>query len=106
MIGLAHECVADMQRKLLRPAEAAASQQAGEVVARRSQMQCANPGCVRRLREDGAPLDVCVKYRRTFYCGTVCQTADWKREGGHKAECKALIAEGKAAATVGRGEPE
>ena len=51
--------------------------------ARRSQTQCANPGCVRQLREDGAPLDVCIKCRRTFYCSKVCQTADWRRKGGH-----------------------
>ena len=43
------------------------------------------------MRDDGAPLDVCIKCRRTFYCGKACQTADWKA-GGHKAECKALAA--------------
>ena len=69
------------------------------LVMRRSQIDCAGPGCSRKLREDGpAPLDVCVKCRRTFYCGKVCQTADWKRKGGHKAECKEFIA---AAAKVG-----
>ena len=46
---------------------------------------------MRRQQEDGAPLDVCVKCRCTFYCGKACQTSDWK--AGHKAECKALIAE-------------
>ena len=78
----------------------AAAAQVGAVhttILRRSQVACAGPGCPRRLREDGAPLDVCVKCRRTFYCGKACQTADWKREGGHRAECKALIAEGKVA---------
>ena len=63
-------------------------------VNRRSQTLCANSGCVRRVREDGAPLDVCVKCRRTFYCGKACQTADCK--AGHRKECKALVAEGGA----------
>ena len=65
-------------------------------VARRSQIACAGLECERRLREDGAPLDVCVNCRRTFYCGKACQTADWK--AGHKKECKALIAGAAAAA--------
>ena len=65
---------------------------------RRSQTYCGGPGCTLKLRLDGAPLDVCVKCRRTFYCGKACQTADWKREGGHRAECKALIAAAAAAA--------
>ena len=64
-------------------------------ISRRSQVACAGPGCERRLREDGAPLDVCVTCRRTFYCGKACQTADWKPR--HKAECKALVAEAAAA---------
>ena len=62
---------------------------------RRSQSACAGPGCVRRMREDGAPLDVCVNCRRTFYRGKACQTADWK--AGHRKECKALVAESAAA---------
>ena len=61
---------------------------------RRSQVACAGPGCTRKLREDGGSLDVCVNCRRTCYCGKACQTADWKK--GHKAECKALIAEASA----------
>ena len=65
-------------------------------VARRSQTNCSGPGCSLKLRPDGAPLDVCVNCRRTFYCGKACQIADWKREGGHRKECKALVAEGKA----------
>ena len=67
---------------------------------RRSQIHCAGPGCERQLREDSAPLDVCVKCWRTFYCGKACQTTGWKREGGHKAECKALIAEAAAVDNV------
>ena len=67
---------------------------------RRSQIHCAGPDCERRLRLDGAPLDQCAGCLRTFYCGKACQTADWKREGGHKAECKALIAEAAAAAAA------
>ena len=76
---------------------------AANAMFRRSQQHCAGPGCLRNVREDGAPLDVCVKCRRTFYCGKDCQTADWKREGGHKAECKALIAEGKTAVAAATG---
>ena len=51
------------------------------------------------MRAGGAPLDVCVKCRRTFYCCKACQTADLKRGGGggvYRAECNALIAEAKA----------
>ena len=84
--------------RLDRPLEAEAAGYAALAISRRSQTACAGPGCSRKLREDGAPLDVCVKCRRTCYCGKACQTADWKREGGHKAECKALIAATKAAA--------
>ena len=73
---------------------------AAALLTRRSQTACAGPGCNRQLREDGAPLDVCVKCRRTCYCSKECQTADWYRGGGHKAECKALIAEEAAAATA------
>ena len=65
-------------------------------LSRRLQTRCAGPGCERRVREDGAPLHVCVKCRRTFYCGKGCQTADWKAE--HKPECKSLIAEAAVAA--------
>ena len=36
-------------------------------IARRSQTACAGPGCSKKLREDGAALDVCVNCRRTFY---------------------------------------
>ena len=95
---LAH--ISSCQSMLGRDDEAAVSNAALLSTMRRSQVNCPNPGCPRRLREDGAPLDVCVKCRRTFYCGKACQTADWKREGGHKAECKTLIAEGKAAAAA------
>ena len=54
-------------------------------------------GAVGGRRAAGRARQVC---RRTFYCGKVCLTADWKREGGHKAGCKALIAEGKGAAAA------
>ena len=64
---------------------------------RRSQTACAGPGCTRKLKADGKPLDVCVMCRRTFYCGKDCQTADWKAV--HKKECKALIAAAAAAAS-------
>ena len=65
-------------------------------VARRSQIACAAEGCTRKMKADGAALDVCVNCRRTFYCGKACQTADWK--AGHKAECKALAAESEESA--------
>ena len=87
--------------------EASSAASAAAVLTRRSQTHCAGPGCARRLREDGAPRDVCVKCRDTFYCGKACQTADWKREGGHKAECKVLIAMAAAAAeAAGTGATE
>ena len=90
-------------RGLSRDTEAASVQISAELSERRCQTHCSGPGCERRLRPDGAPLNVCIKCRRTFYCGKDCQTADWKREGGHRAECKALIAEGKAAAPAAVG---
>ena len=83
--------LARVQGKLGDVERAASSLAASIAVARRSQSYCSGPGCVRRQQEDGAPLDVCVKCRCTFYCGKACQTSDWK--AGHKAECKALIAE-------------
>ena len=86
-------CIAEVHSKLGNRPEAYAAQTASIRVARRSQTLCAGPDCERQMRGDGAPLDVCVKCRRTFYCGKECQTADWKREGGRKAECKELIAE-------------
>ena len=92
--------IADIQARLGDVAGAARSRYDALAAARRLQTRCAGPECPRKLREDGAPLDVCVKCRATFYCGKACQTADWKREGGHKAECKALIAKGKAAAAA------
>ena len=67
---------------------------ASAAVVRRSQTACAGPGCTRNVKADGRPLEQCGKCRRTYYCSVACQTADWKREGGHKAECKALVAEG------------
>ena len=70
---------------------------AGVSLGRRSQTQCSGPDCKRTMRHDGEPLDVCVMCRVTFYCSKACQTADWKAEGGHKAECKALIAEAEGA---------
>ena len=57
-------------------------------IVRRSQTACAGPGCARKLREDGAPLDQCTGCLRTFYCGTACQTADWKRKGGTRRSAR------------------
>ena len=90
--------IAEVNRRLGRGSAADAAVSEHTALSRRSQIACAGPGCRRKLREDGAPLDVCVKCRRTLYCGKDCQTADWKREGGYKAECKALIAAAAAAA--------
>ena len=98
-------CIAGVYEAMDQPEPAAELRAAAALILRRSQTNCANPGCKRQLREDGAPLDVCVKCRRTFYCGKACQTADWKREGGHKAESKALIAEGKAAGAGAAASP-
>ena len=94
-IGSALRTLAVAQSQLGITAAAATAISAATVVGRRSQTACAGPDCERKLREDGAPLDVCIKCRRTFYCGKACQTADWK--AGHRAECKSLVAEGKAA---------
>ena len=93
--------IRDANELLGRQADSDAAGAEAVHLSRRSQMNCAGPGCVRQLREDGAPLDVCIKCRRTFYCGKACQTADWKREGGHRTECKVLVAEAVAGAAAG-----
>ena len=93
-LALSQENIARAQALLGDVAAANASIAASTAVARRSQVACAGPGCKLRLRPDGAPLDVCVSCRCTFYCGKACQTADWK--AGHRAECKVLIAEAAA----------
>ena len=71
-----------------REAEAEAMRAECTAIQRRSQINCAGPGCARHLREDGAPLDVCVKCSATFYCGKACQTADWKREGATRRSAR------------------
>ena len=73
-------------------------------ISHRSQSSCSGPSCKQWSRPDGAPLDVCNGCLRIFYCSMACQTADWKREGGHKAECKAVAAEGRAAAAAAAEE--
>ena len=78
----AHSRIASALNNLGRGPEAAAAREAATTINRRAQVACAGTGCKLRLRPDGAPLDVCVKCRCTFYCGKACQTADWKREGG------------------------
>ena len=94
-------CIVKSNLKLDRhDAAAAAAGAEADAAGRRSQIACSAPGCRQQLREDGAPLDVFVKCRCTHYCSKACQTIDWKREGGHKAECKALIAEGKGEAPL------
>ena len=95
-INVALLLVSDMLTGLGRDAEAQEAMGESTALRRRSQADCAGPGCERRLRPDGAPLDVCNNCRRTCYCSKACQTADWK--AGHKAECKALIAAAAAAA--------
>ena len=50
------------------PFHTAASNAEALAISMRSQSHCAGPGCELHLRPDGAPLDVCVKCRRTFYC--------------------------------------
>ena len=86
--------------KLGRGAAATSARAAASSASLRSQLQCAGPGCPRKAREDGAPLEQCGGWLRTYYCGRACQAAHWKR-GGHKAECKALAAEGRAAEASG-----
>ena len=101
-IGEALMKACKMKYALGRDEEAYTDMDATIAIMRRSQVFCSGPRCLRKVREDGAPLDVCVKCRRTFYCSKACQTADWKREGGHKAECKALIAEATAEAAAAK----
>ena len=84
-----------------RAKEALAPRAAAAVIERRSQTHCSGSNCARTLREDGAPLDVCVNCRCTFYCGKACQTADWKAV--HKKECKELIEAASAAAAAAVG---
>ena len=96
VLGLISQAHTSLGRHTTTKAAAVRSEE--EALKRRSQIACAGPDCDRKLRKDGAPVDVCVKCRRTFYCNKACQNADWIRKGGHKAECKALIAEAKAAA--------
>ena len=79
---------------------AADAASASIAVARRSQTRCAGPDCPRTVKEDGRPLEQCQGCKRTYYCSLECQLADWQRRGGHKAECKALKAETKAAAAA------
>ena len=96
--------IAQSYRRLGMTELAAEAESQAATLFRRSQTRCAGPGCPRKSREDGVPLNVCVKCRATFYCGKACQTADWMREGGHKAECKALIAAAKVAAQAAAGK--
>ena len=96
LIGAALNSISDLQELLGNPDAAAAAAAASIAAARRCQTICFGPNCTHRMRPDGAPRDVCVNCRCTFYCGKVCQTADWKAE--HKKECKVLIAAAAAAA--------
>ena len=71
-----------------------------DFLTRRSQVHCAGP----RLQNPatGGRREQCAGCLRTHYCSVACQTADWRRKGGHKAECKALAAEGRAAAAAAK----
>ena len=73
------ENIANSQLKLGRGEEAHAALVEAIKLRRRLQTQCAGPACSRYMREDGAPLDVCVNCRCTFYCGKACQTAAGRR---------------------------
>ena len=73
-----------------RNADAVAYEREAATMRRRSQRNCAGPGCEQHSRPDGAPLDQCAGCMCTHYCSVACQRADWK--AGHKAECKALRA--------------
>ena len=91
MIGLA-------QSALGMTDEARLSQKAADQSFRRSQVHCAGPGCNLQQRPEGAPLDQCAGCLRTHYCSVACQAADWKRKGGHTAECSTLAAAAVAGA--------
>ena len=80
--------------------EARLSQKAATHSFRRSETYCAGPDCKHSQRPDGTPLHQCAGCLRTYYCSVACQTADWRRKGGHKGECKALAAEGREAAAA------
>ena len=95
--------IGEAQSALGMPDEARISMAAAAYSLRRSQVNCAGPGCNLQQRPDGTPLDQCAGCLRTYYCCVACQTADWKRKGGHKAECKALAAEWKAAGAAAPG---
>ena len=95
-----HYCSVVCQRgdwELQHRAECAALVAAAAAVAP-AVARCAGPGCVRMRRGDGAPLDQCAGCLHTHYCGKACQTAHWK--GGQRAECKAMVTGGRAAAAV------
>ena len=92
--------VGEAQSALGMADEAHRSLTAADLSTRRSQVHCAGPNCKLNQRHDGAPLDQCAGCLRTYCCSVACQAADWKRKGGHKAECKALAAEGRAGAAA------
>ena len=100
-IALVTRNIGEAQSALGMPDEARISKAAAAYSLRRSQVHCAGPNCTLQQRPDGAPLDQCAGCLRTHYCSVACQTADWKRRGGHKAECQALAAGKAAAVTTG-----
>ena len=102
-IGSVLKSISAVNTTLGRTEAARVSQLAALQIARRSQVHCAGPSCERRTKEDDALLDQCAGCLRTYYCSVACQTADWK--AGHRKECKALAAEGRAAAAAAAAGP-
>ena len=103
-IAIALRRLSELKARQGLKAEAADALAASDAIRRRSQTRCGEPDCDRKTREDGTPLTMCVACKRTHYCSVACQTADWRREEGHKGECKALaagVAAEVAAATKG-----
>ena len=92
-IAVVLDCIGAIHRRMDRPDAACTASAAATAIFRRSETFCTGPHCERPSREDGAPLEQCAGCLRTYYCSVACQTADWKRKGGHRAECKSLAAE-------------
>jgi len=73
-------------------AAAAAFKKHGDPAAAQAEVllgrKCEGPGCSVASTAE-APLQSCSACQSAWYCSKECQRADWKREGGHKAACKA-----------------
>ena len=66
-VAMSYSFIATANAHMGRTGAAAAAHDSYVAVARRSQVYCAGPGCARKLREDGAPLDQCAGCLRTYY---------------------------------------